>query len=56
MSKIKNILEANIKYQYGGVRVIDNDISCGYVFRVIKNMKECCISTNVMSNNNESKI
>ena len=42
------ILDTKVKYQHDGVKVIANTISVGYVFRVVKTVKEYNISNNVM--------
>ena len=44
----KNILDTKVKYHHGGVDVIENKLSVGYIFRVAKTVKDHNMSNNVM--------
>ena len=42
------VLNIKVEYQHGGVKVMGNKISVGYVFRVVKTVKEHNMSNTVM--------
>ena len=50
-----NALDTKVKYQHGGVKIIDNKMSVRYGFRVVKNMKEYNMYNNVMINISKPK-